>query len=280
MRRFSKTAVVLAAAMLVAGLAGPAAADRPNKPGKPDKGAGLEVTVEPASTWMVANSAGDMIDFAITVTNGTENDLTGVTVEWDSEWLATFDLGANASRTLENPYEYTFSDDDLAWAIANPDADDEMLVGTVTISASELEDTTNAILTADVVEPCDVDELTGEVTLDTTTDNDYGMCSFTADPGTDWTLETIMAKKRPVRVSTVRDGIPGNWCMVPVSEEEEFVVDGKTATQALSFPAANTDGDIVCAHGGEGGESIPVRNANTFYLATWAGNTVTAEQND
>ena len=35
------------------------------------------------------------------------------------------------------------------------------------------------------------------------------------------------------------------------------------------------DADIVCADGGAGGESIPVRNTNTFYLATWAGNTAT-----
>ena len=77
----------------------------------------------------------------------------------------------------------------------------------------------------------------------------------------------------------MRDGVPGNWCMVPWPDGEELHVDGKTVEQALHFPAANADGDIVCADGGAGGESIPVRNANTFYLETWAGNTVTAEQN-
>ena len=255
MRLFSKTAVVLAAAMLVAGLAGPAAADKPVKPGKP---AGLEVTVEPVSIWMGANSAGDVIDFAITVTNGTEDDLTEVTVEWDSESLARFDLGANDSLTLESPYEYTFSDVDFDWAIANPNADDEMLVGTVTVSAGELEDTAGAILAADVVEiPCDVDILTGRVTL--TAIDDYGMCWFTADPGTRWTLTTQMAKKRPVRVSTVRDGIPGNWCM-----EGDPVIDGTTVTQTLYFPPANTDGDIVCPVPGWGEEFMPVRNEVTI----------------
>lgn len=271
MRRFSKTAAVLAAAMLVAGLTGPAAAGKPDKPGKPDRGGGLEVAVEPVSIWMVANSLGDVIDFAITVTNGTENDLEDVTVTWDSEVLDTFNLVAGDSWSLESPYEHTVSQDDIDWAIANPENDDKTPAGTVTASAGDLTTVADAVFAVGLVEhPCEV--VDGSVKL-TATDERIAACWFTADADTTWTLTTQMAKQHPVLPSTVRDGIPGNWCM------GDPVIVGKTATQVLHFPAANADGDIVCADGGAGGESIPVRNANTFYLETWAGNTVTAEQN-
>lgn len=267
--------IMLAAAMLVAVLAAPAAADKPVKPGRPDGGAGLEVTVEPVSNFMWVNSAGDVVDFAITVTNRTNGPLPAVNVKWDTEILATFDLAKGASSSLE--YEYTFTDD--AFELANDLELDEMSAGTVTASADGVGDASSeAVLTLALVEPCGFND-EGEVTL--TADDPLAVCSFTAYPDPDpddpyWMLETTMAKKRPVRVSTVRDGIPGNWCM------GDPVIDGTTATQTLVFPAVYDengdiveDADIVCADGGAGGESIPVRNTNTFYLATWAGNTAT-----
>ena len=151
MGRFSKTAVVLAAAMLVAGLAGPAAAGKPAKPG-----AGLGVEVEPVNI-AVANTVGDVIDFAITVTNGTENYLEGVTVTWNSEVLDTFNLVAGESWSLENPYEYTVSQADIDWAINNPRNDDETPAGTVTASAGDLTNDADAVFAAMLCASCLLD---------------------------------------------------------------------------------------------------------------------------
>ncbi len=61
--------------------------------------------------------------------------------------------------------------------------------------------------------------------------------------------------------------MPGNWCYT----EDDLVVD-KTGEFVTSYWLLQP----TCANGGAGGDEIPVRNTDTFYLATWRGNVVDA----
>ena len=98
--------------------------------------------------------------------------------------------------------------------------------------------------------------------------DDYTVCAYTFAGADYWKLETVLPRNPPRTMSpsvTVRDGVPGNWCNV------DGYIDGQTAVDIVYFPD-----DGTCGDGGAGGESITVRNTTTYYLATWAGNIVTA----
>jgi len=279
MRRVSKIGVLLAVALLVAGLAAPASAKKGGHPGAPS-GTGLEVTVEPSGNMMWANSVGDEILFDITVTNTSGGDLEG-SVTWDDEQIGTFDLGKNESWTRlylgndpeSNPYVYTVDESDFLNAPVSEQS--PVTVGTVTATSTgaEVTDSDDAVMTAYPIALCPEPDEFGSFSFGP--NSEYLECSFTAEADSYWQLSTLVAKKPHGKSAgpgaTVRDGVPGNWCMYG-----DPVVDGESVAQMVHFPTAKTNGNIVCGQGGAGGETIPVRNPNTFYLATWADNEVEA----
>ena len=272
MRQSRSTGILLAVAMLILGLAAPATAKKGGHPGPPS-GSGLEVTVEPRGVFMWANSVGDQILFDITVTNSSGEDLTDVLITFEGEPLATVDLARNQS--WESAYIYMAKESDLADQPIGQQS--EVTVGTVTAEGTAeapdgsilavYSDSATAVMTAYPVPPCDQ---IGEGPFTFTTSDDYSVCGFSGTG--DWVLTTTLASNRPPRgksdnpSANVRDGVPGNWCAAG-----ESVVDGYTVIDYQFLPD-----DGVCLVGGVGGDPIPVRNHDTFYLATWKGNIVEA----
>jgi hypothetical protein len=246
--------------MLIVSLAAPAAAKKGGTPGPPS-GSGLEVTVE-SGGFMWANSVGDKILFDITVTNTSGGDLTGVTVDFSDTSLGTIALGKNGSWSWQ--HTYTVVEGDFADAPISEQT--SVTVGTVTAANGTVSDSDDAVMTAYPILPCGQD---GDGSFTFGPNADYSVCSFTGSG--DWKLTTTLDKpprgKSNNPSATVRDGVPGNWCTT-----DESVVDGVTV---IDYQFLHPSG--VCTVGGAGGDTIPVRNTNTFYLATWKGNTVFAE---
>jgi len=276
MRR--KIGIMLGVALLVAGLAAPAGAKKGGHPGPPS-GTGLEVTVEPRSGYMSANSIGDQILFDVTVTNSSGGELSSVDVKFSNspdftggggtfDNVATFDLADGMSWTAV--LTYLVGDGDFTELPFSTQTD--VTVGTVTATAGDVNDSNDAIMSAYRVKVCSV--VGGVVHFGPNAE--YSECSFTAGPDESWTMKTTPAQpphgKRVPGGATVRDGIPGNWCMSGDSTYDETT---NTVTQTVYFPLAAEDGNIVCLHGGAGGDTMLVRNADTFYLATWKDNAVT-----
>jgi len=275
---------MLGVALLVAGLAAPAGAKK-----GPPSGGGLKVTVEPSSlAW--ANSVGDEIKFDITVTNRSGGDLTGVTVTFSDTEVGAFDLAKNASWPAEGPevYEYKVvgsigsgsNTGDFQNAPISTSTD--VTVGTVTATGTDangqtVTDNDDAVMTAYPVLPCDGTVNEGFYTTVRFGQNaDYSECSFTPDTPAYWTFTTTLATPKKGRgpkspSATVRDGIPGNWCNYdengPIPQGDSG--DPTVVIDENYFPASG-----ICLHGGAGGDTIAVRNTDTFYLATWAGNRV------
>ena len=256
MHHSRSTGILFVVGVLIVSLAAPAAAKKGGIPGPPS-GSGLEVTVEPSSGFMWANSVGDEILFDITVTNMSGGDLTGITVDFSHFELATVDLGKNESWAMQYTYYVVEADFSEQTTVT---------VGTVTADGGTVSGSDDAVMTAHPVLPCNQD---GDGSFTFTTTEHYSVCSFTGSG--EWKLTTTLDKpprgksNRPS--ATVRDGVPGNWCATG-----ESVVDGNTVIDHQFLPDNG-----ICLGGGAGGDTIPVRNTNTFYLATWEGNTVSAE---
>lgn len=270
-------------ALLTAVAATPAVAKPPAGGGRPG-GSGLVVAVE-TGNMMWANSPGDVIPFEVSVTNKTGDSVT-VTIQFQKEGSAPVPLDVVTLAKGEawppppppgedpRPYLYTVDTGDFEGLPIGEQAND-VLAGTVTARAGELFATADAVMTVYPVLPCPPG------TTDSFTfgpNAQYSECSFTPSvlPAY-WDLTTT--RKTPQRGSgtyspwaTVRDGIPGNWCNHDENGQipQEPNPDG-TVTDRVFFPA-----DGVCLNGGAAGQDIPVRNHNTFYLATWQGNTVVA----
>jgi hypothetical protein len=269
MHRSRSTGILFAVAVLIVSLAAPAAAKKGGNPGPPS-GSGLEVTVE-SSGFMWANSPGDRIWFDITVTNTSGGLLTGVTVYFSGTLLATdVDLVKNDSWVVEYPYTVVGSislDGNTGdFADATISEQTSVTVGTVTAAAGTVSDSEDVVMAAYPVLPCN--QIEDGPFYFTTTEN-YSVCSFTGSGN--WKLTTTLDKpprgKSNNPSATVRDGVPGNWC-----NTGDSVVDGMNVIDYQSLPD-----DGICLGGGAGGDTITVRNTNTFYLATWKGNTVFAE---
>jgi hypothetical protein len=265
--------IVLTVALLVAGLAAPASAKKPGIPGPPS-GTDLDVTVQPSSGFMWANSVGDEIQFHISVTNTSGGPLSDISVYFASvldlsnkiTLIDDLDLGKNESWST--PYPVTVDDplaEHLGFENLEPMQTTYVNVGTVTATDGTTTDSDDAIMTVHRVLPCP--EPGNDGSFVSSTDSEYEVCSFSGTGS--WTLTTLPAKpirgKRIPPSATVRDGVPGNWCNV------ETYVDGDTVIDILYLPS-----DGVCLGGGAGGDTIPVRNQDLFYLATWKGNIVTA----
>lgn len=285
MRHSSSTGVLIAVAVLIVSLAAPAAAKKGGNPGPPS-GTGLEVTVEPSGVFMWANSVGDEILFDITVTNTSGDSLSPVTVvfndlENDIE-LATFDLGRNQSWTMEYPYtvEGSISADGNTGDFhgAPIDTQTEVMIGTVSAAVNgEVLDSAPAVMTAYPVQPCPPAAEDGSFTWGPNSE-DYTVCALTPPTPSYWTMTTELPKPKkgngPISPAvTARDGVPGNWCHHDTDGElpQDVSEDRLAITDRVFFPA-----DGVCLGGGAGGDTIPVRNHDTFYLATWKDNVVVA----
>jgi hypothetical protein len=234
----------------------------------------LQVTVE-ADGGMWANSDGDAIEFHVTVTNRTRGTVSGITLTFPGNvqiWIGA--LGKR--QKWEGGLSYTV-DATVDFEGLTPATQAQVLVGTaVALSADgQTEGTADVVMTAYPVLPCDQASPGDPFTFTTT--EEYSVCAF---EGTDyWTMTTTLPKpkrgKGPISpAATVRDGVPGNWCNHDEDGElpQEVSPDGTVVTDRQYFPA-----DGICLHGGAGGDTFPVRNSDTFYLATWEGNTVVAE---
>ena len=264
MHHSRSTGILFAVAVLIVSLAAPAAAKKGGNPGPPS-GSGLEVTVEPSSGFMWANSAGDQILFDITVTNMSGGDLEDVAVYFSGALLDdTFNLGRNASWVWQYTYEVVEGDfEDVPISEQTT-----VTVGTVTAGFDDgtVLDSDDAVMAAYPVIPCDQDEAGDSFTFTPT--EDYSVCSFTGSGI--WKLTTTLdrpprGKSNPAPAATVRDGVPGNWCATGQSD----VVDNTV----IDYQLLNG----ICEGGGAGGDTITVRNTTKFYLANWQGNTVDAE---
>lgn len=277
---YRKVTVLVAVVLLGAAVATPAAARKGGFPGGPPS-SGLEVTVEPTNRAMWANSVGDAVPFDITVTNNTPNTQTAaVAFMKDDEalksWTADIE-GRGSWSPPDLPYSYTVVEPDFDGK--DPNVQSSVRVGTVTVSADGvLLASADAIMTAYPVPVCpnygqlvlNDPPLLGTFTFGP--NPDYAVCAFR---GTGyWTLTTQLAERphgRNYAGATVRDGVPGNWCdydesgaLAPSDLYGQWMVD--------NYVYLSPNG--VCLGGGAGGDTIPVRNHDLYYLATWAGNVV------
>ena len=276
MHRSRHTWILLAVATLVVGLAAPATAKKGGSPGAPS-GTGLEVTVA-SSAFMWANSDGDEILYDITVSNTSGVAQEGVAAAFDAirgqdaEW-GPFDLEKNGSwttvfvYTVDGPFvggEFTGDLADL------PPSQSQVTVGTVKAEVvGGPSDSAPVEMTAAPIPPCGQSPDDGSFSFTTT--DDYSVCAFKGSGS--WATTTEL--NRPSRgkshspSATIRDGVPGNWC----NTDDDLVVgeSGIIVTSYWFFPPNGT-----CLNGGAGGDEIPVRNTDTFYLATWRGNVVDA----
>ncbi|MDH3308295.1 MAG: hypothetical protein OEO77_12355 [Acidimicrobiia bacterium] len=256
MHHMRNIGMLCAVAMLVLGLAAPVAAEK----GPPSRG--LDVTVEPASGVMWANSVGDQIEFDITVTNRTGGPVELTSVTFESFVLLQGHVALEKNKAWAGVYTYTVTSLDGV-----PIAEQTQVnVGTVTANAGTVSDSADAFMKAYAVPSCGQDSSGVEFTFGT--NQDYAVCSFSGAEV--WELTTTLNRtprgKSSNPSATVRDGVPGNWC-----DTGDRAVVGMTVTDFVFLPA-----DGVCLVGGAAGDTIPVRNHELFYLATWTGNIVSA----
>ena len=295
-----RTRTVLLVATLVVGLAAPATAKKGGSPGAPS-GTGLEVTVEPVGVFVWANSIGDELLFDVTVANTSGGKVTGLVVtfegatlvEGEDPWPGT--LEKNAFETRQ--YAYTVVEGDFDDAEGEPlpfATQTEVTFGEVkvswTVGGNEVEGDAPAVTTAYPVQPCPESSSGADFTWGPNP-ADYTVCALT--PGADlfgyWTMTTKLPNpkkgKGPISPAvTVRDGVPGNWCNRHYDDEGNIEVipqdvsnDRLLITDRVFFPTGNYPEAIgVCLGGGAAGDTIPVRNHDTFYLATWKDNEVNA----
>ncbi|HEY5684707.1 MAG TPA: hypothetical protein VIY70_04975 [Acidimicrobiia bacterium] len=127
----------------------------------------------------------------------------------------------------------------------------------------------DCLVTAAPILPCG--QSPDDASFSFTTTDDYSVCAFHPSDNPNWATTTLLNRPRRGQShspsATIRDGVPGNWCYT----EDDLVVD-KTGEFVTSYWLLQP----TCANGGAGGDEIPVRNTDTFYLATWRGNVVDA----
>jgi hypothetical protein len=280
---------IVAVALLALSLAAPAAAKKGGHPGPPS-GSGLEVTVT-VDNFAWANSAGDKIPFEITVTNTGSDPLTVDTVTFEEipTPLPTDPLGKNESWSTT--YVYTVTADDLLGLPLQEQS--ELVAGTVTVKAGDLEDSAPATTTASPVRSC---EYGGSGILSLEHKADYTVCSALFEDAASYWMITATGPPRTGKGNkrsgdvflTMRDGVPGNWCtVVPIDSGnwdggvyegsqtgwETTTIDGrKQLTRFMFFPpftAIDNVPDGTCLGGGAGGDTITTRNGENrlFYLA-------------
>lgn len=276
MRTTRRVGILVTAAVTVLGLAVPGVAKKGGVPGAPS-GSDLEVSVQ-ADTFAWANSAGDLIPFEIVVANhGTETmtvdsvvfasirSIPGEAIE--TELSGPLTLAKNEARSFGYGYEVTPSD--LAGLPLQEDG--EVALGTVTASAVGLDPvSTPAVTSVYPVAPCR-DSGTGAFTVEAAAGT--RVCSDSFGTADYWKLEvtnlengqpTVVKGRGKAPLLTVRDGAPGNWCMVlPASVEGQS--EWPTSTGSVVFVYFPSDG--TCLGGGAAGDTIPTRNDSLFYVA-------------
>ena len=263
--------LILALALLtMVGLAAPVGAAKGGKPGKPGP---VGVTIDANLYWV--NAAGDTIYYTITVTSSQAitDAMVELSVNDDVATLFSGTLEEGSSLVLEYAY----------FVVALPDGDIEALVTVWNGTEALASDSTSV-----VVEPVAKCLFAGTDTSLTMTAHAGGVCWYDFDPGY-WEIvaepDYTIAGRNPGM--TIRDHMPGNWCMVG-----ETVTEGGSRTRPASItryvdlPTENPFGygewfEVgVCGLGGHGVCTdedcfFPIGNPATFVLWAPAG-TVTA----
>jgi hypothetical protein len=90
-----------------------------------------------------------------------------------------------------------------------------------------------------------------------------------------WKVPVTPSATRPVNVLvTVRDHVPGNWCVLPDGSggalRDRWRPNEPPVEILVYFP-----GDGVCISGGAGGDFFPIGNPESFYLVADGAVTVT-----
>ena len=143
---------------------------------------------------------------------------------------------------------------------------------TATVGTTTLEESDAACFTAHPIEPC---RESGEEPFVVGPHSEYTVCSDAFSDANYWKLETTGTKpqgKHKTPFVTMRDGVPGNWCMV-IPGYDDKQTGWATSTGGVHFLYFPDDG--TCLGGGAGGDPIQTRNSTLFYLA-YRGDSVEA----
>jgi hypothetical protein len=247
-------AIGVALAMILA--AAPAGAKPPKKPPK-----GL-VEVEISANLWALNLAGDTIEYTISVTNKTGDDLTGVRVTSevlgsDPEPFVLLDTGLIVLPTDGEVYVATHDVDPLP---------PEELVNTVTVTVGGVVKTASVATSVWDLGTNNLCSWDGAGFLETI-QTEYKPCLWVSEPGSwDLTIVSTTSGKKPANVQvTVRDHVPGNWCGAfggRVKGGESVIVD-------VLFPASG-----ICEQGGAGGATMGVGTVGAYYLVAMGDITV------
>jgi hypothetical protein len=281
--------LLLLALMVSAALVVPAAAAKPNKPGPPAPPA-LGVVVETVDVthdadgdgeldvlpfWWIANE-GDQVGYKVTVTNAgdvvpTVSDLINTDLELAPELS---DPGKGQYVFLsDSPYKVTADD---YGTIQEPN---EELIHTVTVTAGDTATKTVSIAT-EIHQFADCGD-----GFSLAQRRDYVMCRWTLgatdEPGF-WSITvTPDPPDLPSPLSfniTLRDHVPGNWCVVP--DGDGGFVEG-TGHLSVRRPAGPIElhvylpADGLCLEGGMGGDFMGVGNSADFYMMVSASGAAT-----
>lgn len=127
----------------------------------------------------------------------------------------------------------------------------------------------------------------GEVVAETSTDLmpydrcvlpgplDGAACIWTPDSTGQWTVTVQPGSKPHNTLVTVRDHVPGNWCVLPDGSGGVFSDRWRPSDGPIELPVY-LPADGKCLGNGAGGESIePVGNPTSFYLVAKGMVTVT-----
>jgi hypothetical protein len=263
--------LLLLALMVSAASVVPAAAAKPNKPGPPAPPAlGVEVeTVDVTHRapevlpfyWV--DGVGDLVGYRVTVTNAgdvvptvSDSESRDTRLYLDSD-LSDPGKGQYVFLSL-SPYEVTTDD---YGTIEDPG---EELINEVTVTAGGTKKTVSIATEIHQFAACNAE-------FSLVQRRDYVMCRWTPDEPGFWSI-TVTPKPLPSSLSfgiTLRDHVPGNWCVVP--DEADGFVEG-TGHASVRRPAEPIElhvylpVDGLCLEGGMGGDFMGVGNSADFYM--------------
>jgi hypothetical protein len=257
--------LLLLALMVSAALAVPAAAAKPNKSGPPAPPAlGVEVeTVDVTHRapdvlpfyWI--DAPGDLVGYQVTVTRAGDETPT-VSDSFGTTYHATALGGGSYVFLSDSPYEVTAEDYDT---IQNPGQE---LINEVTVTAGGT--TKKVSIATEIHQFADCGD-----GFSMAQRGDYVMCRWTPAGLGFWSI-TVTPESLPSSLSfliTLRDHVPGNWCVVP--DGVGGFVEG-TGRLSVRRPAEEIElhvylpADGLCLEGGMGGDFLGVGNSADFYM--------------
>ena len=286
----------------------PAGAVKPPKPPKPPTSVPIAVFMDAEPVWV--HEAADLIHYKVTLENKTGNDISDVEVQFTttaaaypdavSNWefpesAASGVVPANSSVWMKfylhvdqfsEAAPCLTGDDPEAWPDECPLlATAEVLIGGVLVTQTEI----SMSLLPDP--KCGftyewVGEGSNRVWTGTRAEPLSGVCIWT--PGVAWTgiwrvtLDPTPPRNpaRPIGAAVaVRDGVPGNWCILPDGSggnfSERWKVGDPPVTGEVYLPGTENILDLefdpfygggTCLAGGAGGDYFMVGNPDSFYL--------------